>query len=518
MTMRKIRPLALLGATLLFSKSLIASPLMEHTGALMGQGGHNARFTQSGPASAYFNPAFLTQAQTGVTVGTFVLADRIRVTLGSREGLGVDVPEYPDGLQFEYEGRTTPFDRQTVPTRDLYLGCAIDENPCLARPRQGAGSSNRTRGYALVGLVNQIAGPQLVAGVYAMLPMSQYTTARSFFVDEREQFFSNSLHPELFADRLTAPSLAVGIGSQVFKRLSLGISFTIALQNRAAAGVYVPDAGNQKESLLLTTDVAVTANTAMHLGATYELIDGLTLSATGHSPSRFGIVTEFANLLPNGDEQVATRSAVHDFMPWLFGLGAEYSFRRGLVDYAVVGGATLGLWSSYLNRQGERPSAGYEWKDTVSPSVGFRAERGPVRILSDIAYQPTPVPVQTGRTNYVDNDRLRAAIGGELQFDLWGHKLALGANVQGHLLLRRNNPKITPDTASANANPLSPHYREGVDPSLIRDELPDDLTDALRPGRPYELAQGLQTNNPGYPGFESDGFLVGAGLYLKLHY
>lgn len=516
--MRALPAIVSLATLSLFANAASASPLMEHTGALIGEGGFNARFTESGPASAYFNPAFLTRAKTGISVGAFVLSDRIRLTLGAREGLGVDVPTHPDGLQFEYDGRTAPFDRATFPTRDLYLGCSIEKNACAPRPRQQAGSSGQNRGYALVGLVNQILGEKLVAGIYAMLPMSRYTTAQSFYPDEREQFFSNSLHGELYSDRLTSPSLAVGVGSQILDELSVGISFTIALQNRAAAGVYVPDAGNQRDSLLLATDVSVVANTATHLGATYRPIDNLTLSATAHSPSRFGIVTEFANLLPNGDEQTAVRKAVHDYMPWLFGAGAEYVFQAGSVDYALIGGATLGLWSSYLNRHGERPLEGYAWKDTVSPSLGVRVKSGRVHLASDILYQPTPVPLQTGRTNYVDNDKVVGSLGAEYAFELAGHQLAIGAKLQGHLLLRRQNDKIVPDTSAARANPLSPDYGQGVDPSLVRDELPDELEDALRPGRPYELAQGLQTNNPGFPGFASDGFLVGGGVYVTWHY
>ncbi len=516
--MKLSRALFAIAALTLVAETAEASPLMEHTGALIGQGDFNARHSESGPAAAYFNPAFLTRSKTGVSVGTFVLADRIRITLGSREGLGVDVPSYPDGLQFEHEGRTVPFDRLTLPTRDLYLGCTIEQNPCAPRPRQAAGSSNETRGYALVGLVNQIFGPQLVAGVYAMLPLSQYTTARSFFVDEREQFFSNILHPEFYADRLTAPSLAVGIGSQLFERFAVGVSFTIALQNRAAAGVYVPDAGNQRDTLLLTTDVSVIANTATHLGVTYEPWDAFTFSATAHSPSRFGLVTQFSNLLPNGDEQIATRGAVHDYMPWLFSLGAEHRFQGGAVDYTVVGGAVFGLWSSYLNRQGERPLPGYEFRDTISPSFGVRAETGPVRVATDLMFQPSPVPEQTGRTNYVDNHRLTGALGGEYDFEIAGHRVSVGAHVQAHWLLRRQHQKLTPDTSRANANPLSPDYGQGIDPSLVRDELPDGIEDALRPGKPYEPAQGLQTNNPGYPGYESDGYLLGGGVYVTLHY
>lgn len=516
--MKRLRTLVTGAALFLAARAAEASPLVEHTGALIGGGGFNARFTESGPAAAYFNPAFLTRSKTGISVGAFVLADRIRLTLGSREGLGVDVPSYPDSLQYEYDGQTAPFDNLTMPTRDLYMGCAIERNPCAPRPRQSAGSSNETRTYALIGLVNQIMGPKLVAGVYAMLPLRQYTTARSFFVDEREQFFSNSLHPEFYADRLTSPSLAVGFGSQIFKRLSVGVSFTIGLQNRAEAGVYVPDAGNQRDTLLLTTSASVIANTATHVGVTYNPWDPLTLSATAHSPSRFGLVTQFSNLLPNGDEQIATRRAVHDYMPWLVSLGAEYRFKAARVDYTVVGGGVLGLWSTYLNRQGEKPLPGYEFRDTITPSVGVRAATGPVRLGADFMFQPSPVPEQTGRTNYVDNHKMTGSLGGEFDFEVAGHRFSAGAHVQAHKLLHRRHTKITPDTSRAVTNPLDPNYGQGLDPSLVRDELPDGLVDALRPGQPYEPAAGLQTNNPGYPGYESDGYLLGGGVYVTLHY
>jgi hypothetical protein len=48
----------------------------------------------------------------------------------------------------------------------------------------------------------------------------------------------------------------------------------------------------------------------------------------------------------------------------------------------------------------------------------------------------------------------------------------------------------------------------------VRDELPDDAVDTR--GQPIQSAAGLQTNNPGWPGFSSSGFLFGAGVNLAL--
>lgn len=495
-----------------------ASPLLEHTGGQMGSGGFNARFTESGTAAAYFNPAMLTRADNGLSVGAFVLSDQIRVRLNSREGLGVDVPQYPDRLRFSNGEETLPFDRMTFPTSELYGGCTIEDNPCAARPRQQDGSSGNTRAYALVGLVNRIIDEHLVVGLYAMLPLGQYTTARSFFVDEREQFFSNSLHPELYSDRLTAPSLSFAIGSELIDGLSLGVAFTIALLNDADAGVYVPDAGNQRDTLQLTTDVGVAAKVAPHLGLTYSPIDALSISATAHSPSRFEINTGFANLLPNGDEQIATRTTVHDYMPWIIGLGADYAFDVGRYDMSVVAGVTYTLYSNYINRVNERPTGDYAWSNIVSPSVGLRMDEGRWRLMGDFAYLPSPVPEQTGRTNYVDNDRLTGMIGGEYDFDVAGLRMSVGASLQGHLFLQRSHTKIEPRSEGVVSNPLDPDYDPSVNAGLVRDEMPDSIEDSLRPGEPWAPAAGLQTNNPGYPGYSSDGFMWGAGIHLSIYY
>ena len=87
----------------------------------------------------------------------------------------------------------------TVPTDWLQHGHGIFG----ARPRQGAGTATSARVPDL-GLVTPVLRERLVLGLFAMIPLGKFTTANAFYNDEREQFFSNSLHPELYGDRLTA--------------------------------------------------------------------------------------------------------------------------------------------------------------------------------------------------------------------------------------------------------------------------------------------------------------------------
>jgi long-chain fatty acid transport protein len=52
-----------------------------------------------------------------------------------------------------------------------------------------------------------------------------------------------------------------------------------------------------------------------------------------------------------------------------------------------------------------------------------------------------------------------------------------------------------------------------IDPERVKDELPDD---AQISGDPVPSAGGLQTNNPGWPGFSSGGWMLGGTLYVAV--
>lgn len=493
-----------------------ASPLMEETGGLFGTSGLNARFTGSNSSAAYFNPGNLPRTPNGINVGLFVLNESIGVRLGAREGLNVDVPSYP-GLRHPSDlsfAGTLP-----LPTADLYQGCQPPVGSCTLqpRPRQGAGTSGVTRTYATVGLVNKIVEDYLSVGLYAVLPLGQFTNTDGFFVDEREQFFSNSLHPEMYGDRLTAPSIAIGVGSSPIEQLSFGISFTIALLAQADAGVYVPDPDNLDDGLLLKAAVGVVAKVAPHFSVNYRPLPNLQLSAVAHSPSRFDINMGFGNTLSNGNEQIANRQMVHDYNPWFLALGGEYVHELGKYNLTAVGGVMLGLWSNYVNRQGENPGGRYGWSNTVTPSVGVRfGEADQWQVGGDISYAPTPVPEQTGRTNYVDSNKVTTGLLADYRFNAGPLRMGVGANIQAHFHTKRRNTKIVPDTAAAIRDPGSVNYGANFDPQLVIDELPDNLYD--RNGDPFVESRGLQTNNPGFPWYESSGTLFGGSIHLSIYY
>ena len=117
---------------------------------------------------------------------------------------------------------------------------------------------------------------------------------------------------------------------------------------------------------------------------------------------------------------------------------------------------------------------------------------------------PSPAPPQTGRSNYVDNNRLSGSLSGELAFTAWDSPLQVGVVVQAHHLLPRHHTKLPTPTDDSGAN---------LAPDLVKDEVPDD---AQVSGEPLEGAEGLQTNNPGWPGFGSEGLVFASSLYLRV--
>jgi hypothetical protein len=196
--------------------------------------------------------------------------------------------------------------------------------------------------------------------------------------------------------------------------------------------------------------------------------------------------------LPAGNESGTSRREVHDFLPWTFALGSSVDLNPGAPhEFSIAGDLGYALWSDYEDRHGDVPGFG----DVLSGAIGVHHRADEVASFLDVSYQPTPVPEQTGRHNYVDNDRVATILGGEYTFPVAGLSFRVGLQAQAQRLLPRHQTK---------------------DDSRIVDELPDDAVDSH--GDPIPGAVGLQTNNPGWPGFASEGWILGGAATASLVY
>ncbi len=488
---------------LLGADDAAASPVFELAGGVGGEGGFNGRTVPGGASSAYYNPALLVEADPGLTLGVLTLGEGIGISLDPRPGGASDVPGGIENATHADGSRWSNYPIATALLENGRPASAVD-SALAARPRQGAGSGQAVVPYQVIGFVTKLFRDRLALGLYTLIPYTKYTGADAFYSDEREQYFTNSLHPELYSDRLYSTSLAFGAGYKVSDRLSLGLAFTLSLQTQAFTPTYVVDAGHLQD-ILVDSDVKVNVALSPHFGVSYKPTRRLRLTATVHSPQKLEIDTNFTFLLANGVEQAASVSFTHDYVPWQIALGESYDLVRTPTESLTVAGTAIyGRWSDYVDRHSETPDPAYAWRDTITPVLGVRYQRGVVGTFLDTTYQPTPVPPQTGRSNYVDNDRLGFDGGIDYEFTLFDTRLRVGAQLELHRLLPRYQAKLP--------TPTSPDGRNHT-PSLVADEVPDDSVVGTQP---LAGSQGLQTNNPGWPGFGSEGWIAGGGVFLSV--
>ena len=488
-----------LASTCLTVRASQASPLIELVGGIGGEGGAQGVVAGASPASTYFNPALLVGAGDAVSMSFLIASAQVGVQLDGRRGADVPLIVGARGIVGD-DARPIPND--VVPSSWLRRGCAAgtEEGDCPApgfpaRPRQQNPTDKRAHTYVVLGMVKQVVPDRFAIGMYGILPLRTFASARAFYADEREALFSNSLHPELYGDRMTAISLVFGGAFRVVPHFTLGLGVSLGLLNGAQSATYVRDPSDY-DSLLLNTSVSTSVNVSPGGGVRWTPKKWLRIGGSLHAPQSFVVETEIRAALPSGTESRTARRDVFHSMPWNAALGAEADvLARSTYTLSAVGSLRVSYWSDYQDRHGQSPSAygkDLAFEDTLSGAVGVRYSRASAAAYLDVQYVPSPVPAQIGRSNYVDNDRVGLLVGADV--DLKVNGIRAGVQLFGHRLLPRHQTK---------------------DPSRLADELPDDAAFADT-FDPVPGAGGLQTNNPGYPGFGSAGWVTGAALTLKV--
>jgi hypothetical protein len=480
------RAASILGCALGFSLGLLvaggsarATSTMEIIGATTGGNQITARVLSHGSAATYFNPSLLPEATPKIEAGFFGLALQSSIHLQARPA-GVDVPS---------SIYTTSAPGRPLATADL------------PNPRSNTNDDNNVL-YAAIGMVRPLAGTALVFGFHAFLPVRGFLDERGFFVDEREQYFSNQLHPELLGDRLSVSSITFALGSQLSDWISIGAGIDVAILTQSRVTVYLPDSTEQSH-VYLAPSIHTDSKFKPYFAATVHPNARSSIVATVHLP--FSNDTQGQNDLrfwnytnPSRPAVTQTYTISQGDEPLRIALGGSI---RGtpLPDGRApweIGAQLLGeRWSHYRDRQGDSPLD--TWNNTLSYAIGGGFLWRNRHITADLGYIPSPVPDQTGQTNYVDNSRLVASAGIEGPVKFFGRELEAGITLFGSYFLPR---ELTKDTNAAHP---------------VVDEVPDGSVDQTT-GQPIAGAAGLQTNNPGYPGWKSTGFMVGAGASFRI--
>lgn len=436
------------------------------TGGAMG-GTHAAKPYDAGAVHA--NPAGLSVVRSGITIGIAAVMPNTQILLAPRPE-GYDVPDL--------EGSGSLPSSQT--------------------PRQRRDTLDPAPTYALmIGGTSTLILDSLTIGASLHLPMQSALTLETHYPDERERYASNQLHYTLLGSRLERLDLELGLAYSPVDWAALGVGVTMVPGAGLTTDVWVPNPADQ-ERADLTLNARPMLDWGAMVGAHVRPRADLSVGLAWRSATSVQVEGDNRIVIPGSDEVAIQRfSLVPSFTPAAFhaGLAWETDVVTLHLDARYV------LWSGWLNNIGEPGGL----RDTLSMRLGalYTLSDGN-EAMAGLAFEPTPVPEQTGRTSYVDNSRLVISGGSRHGFGWDDSSWKLGWFAQLHVLIPRSTQKALGEGSA-------PRCGAGVD--QVCDEVADDLTDP-RTGRPYEDAQGLQTGSPGFPGYASGGWIGVWGVEL----
>lgn len=437
-------------------------------------------------SALWHNPGGLGLSQPHISMGALLTFDDTRVRLKARPA-GYEIPDLGDGSP-------------VIPSK------------YRLSPPSGTDDLENIYSFTL-GAVGSFGLENLRVAVAVALPMNRLGRQASHFGDEREQYASNRLGFELLGERSQHQVILLGVGYRLLPWLSAGAAMSVMPSGKAVSSVYLADATQQKN-----VDIAVNNDQIGQaepiFGVTAQPTDRLRLGVSYRAANWFGLDLENRIQIKGFQSDSSSFPVVQrvgmvlNYSPAQLAVGMAGQWQKLTLSID----AAYSRWSLYRDTQGHavgeangssRPGSGF--RDVVSVRSGLEYQASADRkVRAGLQWEPTPIPDQVGRSNYVDNDRLVGSAGASHLLDLLGKPVEIAWHVGIHHLVARDTNKA--------ALASYPTCAAGV--AQLCDELPDDTKDPAT-GLPTAAATGLQTGNPGFPGWISAGTLLTVGMDLK---
>lgn len=425
-----------------------------------------------GPEGLHYNVSQLATAKLGVTFGLMATFGRAQVLLKDR----------PDGYHVPDIGLPSPA-----------LGDEL-----ILRERSDT-DAEQPLAALTIGVVTPVIFEGLRAGFMIFLPMPTPVTLNTRFADERERYFSNQLAFERIGRKVHQLDLQFGIAYEVTSWLAVGVGASYLPGFGVNTGIYLADALDQTNADL-TASIDTENGFGLLAGLTVELPADVSIGLSFRDAVALRLSTDNEiqlNGVTGGEpiQQVASWTPI--FTPARAAVGVAWS--PG--DWTFSGDLRYTIWAAYEDAQSDRTG----FANVFSGALGVEHQTSKSTTLRvGTAFEPSPVPPQTGRTNYVDNDRVRLAFGAGHAFEFGERKFDVAWYLGLQALLKRETFKASHGDYAACDEEVT----------TLCDEVPDDLIDP-RTGQPFPEAQGLQTGNPGFPGWVSGGWVGMLGVELR---
>ncbi|MFA6032499.1 MAG: hypothetical protein WC889_06340 [Myxococcota bacterium] len=451
----------------------------------------------------YTNPALLTGVKNQIGINFIFNIPILSVKLKSTPpGSSVPISLYDSTA-----GIVKKSDDIALPTEELM-------NP------RGNTNVNALDPYATIGVAYNFGVKRLQVAVLAELPISLNSAVIStHYNDEREANFSNRIYLTRFGQWDKIAGVMVGAAYQPVDWFSFGLTLQLTVATTMKLKLYIPDANVQSYSQS-NTDAEIKGSFRPIIGVNFKPLPWLGIGLVWRNESYIAIDGAGQILLWNYHEQdqnktipkrpVQSFKMALNYEPQEATLGIGVNFKPFTTQVSV----TWQDWSQYLDSHATHPQfyndpkilgsaanaylGQYRFNDTFNVAWSGQWQFKPWGQLAlGATYQPTPVPAQTGRTNFADSDLLGVTAG--LKFDVEFHNktsLTMGLDLQVWQMFERVIWK--------NA-------------SRVVDEFPDDSKTSMS-GQEMPEAKGLQSNNPGYPGYTVGGTMVQVGASITYNF
>lgn len=470
-------------------------------------GGSGVALGKSGLGDLLNNPALMSFGSGGVWLGVSAAFNWLHIDPLARDP-GYDVPESI------YESSPVEW------TADRPVPTAMLTN------RRSATDDLPTTWLLSAGTVGSFLHEDLMIGVGLSLPLPSMLSYSAWYNDEREQFFSNRLHFERFGEFDGIFAIYPGLSFAPLDWLSFGFTLQLDLVLGLDARLYLPE-GTEWEYAYVDSAAEVVPILRPIAGVAFRTPFGLSLGLVYRHESYADIGVDIDLRIWNGERPLPDGSDVQtnfkQYHRFILGykpieIGAAAAYEYG--PFSVEAGATFEFWSRYLDRHGNdwsHPTSDPEdditehgwdadWQDpsfdnVVSLRGGAElwvAEWAALR--AGVGYFPSPMPLQTGRYNYVDNDLLLYSLGGGFRFEVLGKILT--ADLAAQIWHMKSLSVVKNNFVKEKGG--------------LIDEVPDDVTDYN--GDPLEGADGFQINNPGFPGYNLGGAVLNVALMLGVEF
>ena len=452
-------------------------PLLEQLGRTHAGYGFASRFDESASAN-YFQPASipLKESVWQLSVESWWTNHKINKMARPK---GFDVPQNIFEARLFDEGQLYPLPNRPLPTAQ------INEVSDF--------SSQRRYSFLNFSYSTPIIPERLSFGMTVVMPTESFQKQEPHFVDERAQYFGNELQFERLDGRFGNFGFSAAMNLKIVDELCVGAGINLTTASRATPKVYIPDAAAPDDSITMS-NVAVSSRIVPHFGVMARFSTKTSFGASIHFPFKSTVDGESVlgfwdeNNNSENEDSVGFEFA-HDHLPLRITLGILQEVNLLNLPFSISAIGHYTQWSNYIDTVGESPDG---LNDTLDPEFRLAYQGEQEIIALSGRYQFSMISPQNGRTNYVDNEQVAA----EFSYRIKPKSLpiSIGLSIQSYLLLARSHYKNT----------------SAVEPVI--DELPDAVS--VTDQTPLDESKGLQTNNPGFPGYESsgNGFIIGFSI------